>query len=180
MLGIAIIVLAGTSLDSSLVGNVLIVGSSTCWAVYTVLGRHTFAANDSFAVLAGIAVVGLIQMAPLAVYESFSEGLSQIQATDWLYVVYLGLGPSAAAYMLVGYALSHLEASQVAVFGNIGPFAGALAGYVFLGEYIGVEHVVGGAFIVLGVWLATQSPARRNAARRREGTDGSVERTTTG
>jgi drug/metabolite transporter (DMT)-like permease len=174
MAGIAVIVLSGTGLDSSLFGNLLIVGSATSWAVYTVLGRHTFAGNDSLAVLAGIATAGLIQMAPLAVYESYREGLSQIHATDFLYVVYLALGPSAAAYMLVGYALTHLEASQAAVFGNIMPFAGALAGYIFLGEQIGLEHLIGGAFIILGVWLATRTPSPRLEAPNGEARKGSV------
>jgi drug/metabolite transporter (DMT)-like permease len=96
-------------------------------------------------------------MAPFAVYESYREGFSQIRTLDLELVFYLAIGPSFVAYVLIGYALTHLEASQAAVYGNVMPFAGALAGYVFLNEQIGIWHFVGGAFIVLGVVLATRS-----------------------
>jgi drug/metabolite transporter (DMT)-like permease len=159
LIGIVVIVSGGTGLDASVTGNLLIVGSATSWAVYTVLGRRTFATSSSLALLAGIAVAGLILMLPIALFESYREGLSQITALDFVLVIYLAIGPSAIAYMLTGYALSHLEASQAAIFGNIQPFAGALAGYLLLDEHIGVEHFAGGAFIIIGVWLATR-PAR--------------------
>lgn len=157
LIGIVAIVGAGTGLDASLTGNLLILGSAVSWAFYTVLGRHAFSAGSSLAMLAGIAVAGLIIMAPVAVYESYREGLSQIRALDLLLVFYLAIGPSFVAYVLIGYALTHLEASQAAIYGNVMPFAGALAGYVFLDEQVGVWHIAGGAFIVLGVVLATRT-----------------------
>jgi len=175
LVGIAVIVSGGTSLDASLTGNLLIVGSATSWAVYTVLGRRTFATSNPLALLAGIAVAGLILMLPIALYESYREGLSQITALDFLFIIYLAIGPSAMAYMLTGFALSHLEASQAAVFGNIMPFAGALAGYLFLDEHIGVEHFVGGAFILLGVWLATRPPGGNSSTVTREVSHGVAE-----
>lgn len=159
--GVIAIVGAGTGLDASLTGNVLVVGSAISWAIYTVIGRRAFTTGSALAQLAGIAVAGLVLMAPLAVFETRREGLDQITALDLLFVLYLAIGPSAAAYMLIGYGLSHLEASQAAVYGNLMPFAGALAGYLFLDEHIGVEHFIGGAFIIAGVWIATSFAQRR-------------------
>lgn len=159
--GVIAIVGAGTGLDASLTGNVLVVGSAISWAIYTVIGRRAFTTGSALAQLAGIAVAGLVLMAPLAVFEARREGLDQITAVDLLFVLYLAIGPSAAAYMLIGYGLSHLEASQAAVYGNLMPFAGALAGYLFLDEHIGVEHFIGGAFIIAGVWIATSFAQRR-------------------
>jgi len=175
LIGIGAIVSAGTGLDASLTGNLLIVGSAVSWAVYTVLGRHAFSSGSSLAMLAGIAIAGLVIMAPIAVYESYREGLSQIRGLDLALVFYLAIGPSFVAYVLIGYALTHLEASQAAVYGNVMPFAGALAGYVLLSEQIGIWHFVGGAFIVLGVVLATRSNRQPSPATNREVRLGSIE-----
>lgn len=153
--GVIAIVAAGTGLDASLTGNLLVTGSAVCWAIYTVTGRRAFTSGSALAQLAGIAVAGLVLMAPFALFEAWREGLDQVTLLDLLLVLYLAIGPSAIAYMLIGYGLSHLEASQAAVYGNLMPVAGALAGYLFLDERIGVEHVVGGALIVAGVWIAT-------------------------
>lgn len=165
LIGIVAIVGAGTGLDASLTGNLLIVGSAVSWAVYTVVGRRAFSTGSSLAMLAGIALAGLVLMAPVAAFESYREGLSQIRALDLLLILYLAIGPSFVAYMLIGYALTHLEASEAAIYGNVMPFAGALAGYLFLDERIGLEHVIGGAFIMLGVVLATRTANGRHVAR---------------
>lgn len=163
--GVIAIVGAGTGLDASLTGNVLVVGSAISWAIYTVIARRAFTTGSALAQLAGIAVAGLVLMAPLAVFEARREGLGQITAVDLLLVLYLAIGPSATAYMLIGYGLSHLEASQAAVYGNLMPFVGALAGYLFLDEQIGIAHFVGGAFIIAGVWIATSFGQRRSLAK---------------
>jgi drug/metabolite transporter (DMT)-like permease len=163
LIGIAAIVGAGTGLEASLTGNLLIVGSAVSWAIYTVVGRKSFTTGSALAQLAGIAVAGLVLMAPIAVFEARREGLDQITGVDLLYVLYLAIGPSAVAYMLIGYGLSHLEASQAAVYGNLMPLVGAFCGYLFLGEHIGIEHFVGGAFIIAGVWVATSFGQRRMA-----------------
>ena len=70
-------------------------------------------------------------------------------------MLYLALGPSAAAYLLWGYGLSKIEASQAAVYGNLMPLFGVVAAAVFLNEQITGIHAVGGACIVAGVWTAT-------------------------
>ncbi len=57
--------------------------------------------------------------------------------------VYLALGPSLAAYLLYGFALSRLPAGRVAVWGNLGPVVGIVAAALALGEPITRLHVGG-------------------------------------
>ena len=119
-------------------------------------GRRAFSTGSSLAMLAGTAIAGLVIMAPLAGYELVTQGIDTSRPVDILFVLYLALGPSALAYLLVGYGLTHIEASLASIYGNVMPISGAVAGYLLLDEHIGVAHLVGGLFIILGVWLASR------------------------
>lgn len=154
--GVAIIVGGATGLGATLLGNILILGSGASWAIYTVIGRRAFSTGSSLAMLAGTAIAGLVIMAPLAGYELVTQGIDTSRPVDILFVLYLALGPSALAYLLVGYGLTHIEASLASIYGNVMPISGAVAGYLLLDEHIGVPHLVGGLFIILGVWLASR------------------------
>jgi drug/metabolite transporter (DMT)-like permease len=70
-------------------------------------------------------------------------------------MLYLSLGPSAAAYLLWGYGLTQIEASQAAVYGNLMPLVGVVLSAALLGEPITWVVLVGGLTIVAGAWLAT-------------------------
>lgn len=174
--GVTAIVSAGTGLDASLLGNVLILGSNLSWAIYTVIGRKVLGGRNSLGVLVGTAIAGLILMAPIALFELATQGVADAGPRDALFIFYLALGPSALAYIFWGFGLSKLEASQAAVYGNIMPLAGALAGFLLLDEHLGWPHLLGGALIIAGVSLATRSGASRaNAAQSRRAALGSAE-----
>lgn len=174
LVGVAIIVGGATGLGATLRGNLLIVGSGTSWSIYTVLGRRAFSTGSSLAMLAGTAIAAMVIMAPLAGIELVRDGIDTSRPTDWLLVLYLALGPSALAYVLIGYGLTHVEASLAAVFGNVMPLSGAIAGWLLLDEQLGWAHLIGGGCIVLGVWIATTGgrlrlrPVALRLAERRE------------
>jgi drug/metabolite transporter (DMT)-like permease len=156
LVGVAAIVLGGSGIGGSLKGNLLMVGSTLSWAVYIVLGRKVVAAASPMAVLAGTAIFGLLLMVPPAVVEIARGQVGAVDARDVLLVLYLAIGPSALAYLLWGFGLSRVEASQASVYGQLMPLVGVVSAAIFLGESITLTHVVGGGAIILGVALATQ------------------------
>lgn len=157
LIGVMIIVLMGGSaeLDASLLGNLLVVASVVSWAVYTVLGRRTFSGGGSLAVVTGSALYGMAMMLPVAIVELVIQGVGPITLHVVLIILFLSLGASASAYLLWGYGLKHLEASQAAVFTNGLPVAGVTAAALFGGERVTAVHIGGGIAIIAGVWLAT-------------------------
>ena len=155
--GICFIVSSGAKLDGSLVGNLLIVGSMLSWASYTTISRKLVGGGGSLGILVGTAIYGLLMMAPAAVVELFVSDFGTITPGSIILLLYLALGPSAAAYLLWGYGLSKIEASQAAVYGNLMPMFGVIAAAVFLDERITLTHVIGGACIIAGVSIATVS-----------------------
>lgn len=69
-------------------------------------------------------------------------------------LLYLGIGSSVLAFFLVNYSLSHLPASQSAVFSNLTTVVSIGAGVVFRNEPFHWFHAVGAVAILVGVWGA--------------------------
>jgi drug/metabolite transporter (DMT)-like permease len=159
----AIGVASGGTGDSTLLGNLLILGSSASWAIYTVLSRRIGAGGNALETLVGTAIYGLVFMVPLAIGEIIISGLGPIGTRDLLVMLYLSLGPSAAAYLLWGYGLTQIEASQAAVYGNLMPLVGVVLAALLLDERITWVVFAGGAAIVMGAWIATSRPKQRVA-----------------
>jgi drug/metabolite transporter (DMT)-like permease len=72
-----------------------------------------------------------------------------------LAVLYIGIAPTVIGFLSWNARVRRLGSSGTMVFYNALPLRGALLGYLFLGESIGLAHLLGGALIVGGgLWAA--------------------------
>jgi drug/metabolite transporter (DMT)-like permease len=156
-LGVAAVVLLGTgaTLGASAVGNLFPVAGAVSFAAYAVLGRRAFASGNTLAVVAGSTRYGLLFLLPGTAFELATGGIGLLTINDVLLLLYLGIGCSALAFILCGYALARLDAAQGAVFGNLKPLVGVGLAVVLLGESLTPGHLGGGALVLLGVLLAS-------------------------
>jgi hypothetical protein len=90
--------------------------------------------------------------------NAFYGPLTGIEPGEVALVVYLGAGCSALTYALWGYALRHIEAGRAASFDTLIPVVGIVTAVLVLQEAPLVWHIVGGALVVTGIWLAVCEP----------------------
>jgi drug/metabolite transporter (DMT)-like permease len=156
--GIVLLVLSGSgdAFSSAALGNVLPLASAVSFAGYAVLGRRVFNAGHPLAIVAGSTRYGLYLLLPWAAIELLTTGPAQPEPSDWLLVLYLGIGCSALAFVLCGYALARMEAGQAATFGNLKPLVGLALAVSLLGESISLDQLGGGALVLLGVMVSTR------------------------
>jgi drug/metabolite transporter (DMT)-like permease len=161
--GVAVVALAtGDRPRLALGGDLLVLGSAACFAGFVVLGRRAFAAGPTPAVLAGAVRYALLALIPAAALELAILGPGTLRGVgpgDVALVLYLGIGCSALAYGLWGYALRHLDVCCAAVFDNVLPVIGMVAAALVLGERPTPGHVVGALLVVGGVWQVAAAPA---------------------
>ncbi|MCC6793358.1 MAG: DMT family transporter [Thermomicrobiales bacterium] len=138
-------------------GDLCALGSAACFAAFILIGRPVFAAYGTVAVLAGAVGWSMVILAPLSVIELASGQVTAIGAETIGLVLYLGIGCSALTYLLWGYALSHMEAGQAAVFDNMVPIIGLIAAAVLLNERPTHWQIAGGLLVVLGAWITSLS-----------------------
>jgi drug/metabolite transporter (DMT)-like permease len=140
---------------STLVGNLLIVGSVIAWALYTVQGKKLPETIDSISTTTVSFFTGLMWLVPFIFWELSRTGLPVISLSSWLALLFLGLIASALAFFLWNFGLETVEASQAAPFINLIPIIG-LVFSLLVGETVSFIQLLGGLIAIIGV-LITQN-----------------------
>jgi drug/metabolite transporter (DMT)-like permease len=150
--------------QSPLLGNSLMFASVVCWGLYTALAKRA-ASFEPLVITVCVMGTGTLMLVPFSAYEIMNAGLEPLPVTGWLGLLYLGSIASGLAYALYNASLRHLDASSVGVYTNLIPIVGVLTGIVFLGEPMSLRAILGGAIVMLGVWITSRSerPARAEA-----------------
>jgi drug/metabolite transporter (DMT)-like permease len=148
-----VVVINPTDLSMSLAGNLALLVAALTWGLYSVLVRLAVQTYppltvSAYAVLAGSLATVLLSPIELAVIP-----LGPITPSIILGVLYLAFIATALALYLWNRALQILGAGVTSVFFFAQPVAGALLGWLFLHETLGVSFLAGGALILTGVGL---------------------------
>ena len=163
----ALVLLAGGGgLSASLLASLLPLASALTIAANLVLGRRACATGNSLAVIAGSTRYAVLLLLPAASAELAVVGTERPDGRAILLLLYLGVACSAAAYALMTYGLSHVEAGQAAVFGNLKPLVGVVLAVLVLAEPLTAVQLGSGAVVLAGVWLATAAGRNANVLRR--------------
>jgi drug/metabolite transporter (DMT)-like permease len=135
-------------------GDIMLALSGVAYGVYSLLGRPVLTPANSMAVTTRSIVWGAVAMAPLVAVE-WAAGARPIASLPAVAgVLYLAVVITAVGYVAWNWALARVEAARAAAFLTVQPVVGALLGAVVLGDPVSVYTGVGGALIVVGLWLS--------------------------
>lgn len=134
-------------------GNFLMVVTVVAWGLYGVLGKKV-ADLDSLVVTTVSLVIGTLMLIPPAIIEILYHGIPSLSARVWAIALYLGIFPSAIAYLLYNYGLKFVSAPQAANFLNLIPVFGVAVSVLILHENTSSRAIFGGILAVIGVSLS--------------------------
>lgn len=149
------------------------------------LGRHSGGTNDGTGVVLGLlaavlyavgvlvqklalprvdaltatwlgCTVGAVATAPFAGQAWTELGLAS--ASEWLGVVFLGVGPTAIAFTTWAYALSRMPAGRLTVTTLVVPAIAIVMSWLTLGEVPTAVAIVGGCLCIIGVLFTRRNP----------------------
>ncbi|MEA2167656.1 MAG: drug/metabolite transporter, family [Solirubrobacteraceae bacterium] len=156
--GVTVLVAAGTSAHIRPGGVALALGAGLSYATYTVAAKRLLAEHGPEAVMARLFGLGAILLFPVLVVN----GLGEVGSAGGLAMaVYLGVVPTALAYVLFARGLRHLPAGEVATLTLAEPLTATALGAIVLGERPGAVALVGVALVLAG--LAVLAVPRRAA-----------------
>ena len=157
--GVAVIGLS-TQPDSSghhdLVGVLLCLVSAVVYSVSLVLQKPLVARVPALQVTWLACTVGALACLPWA--PTLVDEAGAASATSVLWVVYLGVFPTAIAFTTYAFALRHMSASRLGVTTYLVPPLTIVLGLIFLGETPPSMAYVGGALALVGVAVARRKP----------------------
>ncbi len=156
VVGVGIVFYGGLlgAADDSLVGDLLVLVAAVCVGAYTVfsmpmLDRHSPLAVATYPTLFGGPVVLLLSSPYLVDVEWASASVGA-----WATVGYSAVFATALAFAGWQRGISRVGANRVLVYQYLITFTGVASGVVLLGESLSANKLLGGAVILLGVYLA--------------------------
>jgi drug/metabolite transporter (DMT)-like permease len=144
-------------------GDGLVVIAMVAWAAYALLLKKWTSPLSSTARLAATCFAGSLVLLPLAITEWVTTEHAGWSHSASLLVVAAAVFPGVGAYWAYGFCQKTLGASRVATSLYLGPLYGGLVAWLFLDETLGWHHAVGAAFILPGIYLASQKTAASNS-----------------
>ena len=165
--GVIVITMGGASTASlSLfepVGVLLMVAAAFCWAVYSILGKKVLQGYSSAVATSCIFLLGTLYLIPFALVEGRTNLVLNSSWMTWLSIVYLAIPSSVIAYMLWNRAIREIDITKVLVAMYAIPIPTAILSYLFLGEMMTYFLVLGGALVIIGVYLTESSRSNHHA-----------------
>ena len=139
--------------DSSLRGDLLVLGACVAWALYTVL-LTPYAARVDGIVLSAITMVGgtvpLVLVAAPALAAAPWAGLAW---QGWAAIAYSGLGALVLAYLFWYRGVRTLGPTRTAMYANLQPLIALVVAWLTLGETPTIFQGTGAALILGGLLL---------------------------
>lgn len=153
--GVALVIAAGQgiNLGVSLVGDLLTLGASLCWAIYTVFGAGVLRRQSPLVASTWAIVAGTLFMAPVGIAQLATMDLAVIGPPVVLAVIYAGTVAAGVSNVVVFHGLKLLGPTRVTAFQFLVPGLAVVLAATFLGEAIRPVQVLGGAVILVGVAL---------------------------
>jgi len=161
--GVAVLTLASageTSLSAIGIGLALVSGAG--YAAYTVAAKRLLRyGHEPVAVMGASFGAGALLLLPVLLLA----GTTWLQAPGGLALaVYLGVVPTALAYVLFARGLRALPATEVATIVLAEPLVAAVLGALVLGERIGLAGAAGAALVLAGLAVLA-APQRQRTPR---------------
>jgi drug/metabolite transporter (DMT)-like permease len=155
ILGVGVVFYGGlSSVEDSLLGDLVILLAAVSVGAYTVfsmpvLERHSPLAVATYPTLFGGPAILILSLPYLGDVEWESLGLG-----PWAALVYSAVLATAFAFAAWQRGISRIGANRVLVYQYLITLTGVTSGIIFFGENLGAEKIVGGAVILVGVYLA--------------------------
>jgi drug/metabolite transporter (DMT)-like permease len=141
-------------------GELAILGCVAAWSVYTLVGRVVSRTVSPLAMTFYASIVGGAALLVAATAAGDFAALPRMSTKAALSILYLGVLSNGFSYAWYATGVKRLGAMRAAAFINLVPVGAVVLGALLLGERIGLPVMLGGALVLLGVWL-TNRPTRR-------------------
>jgi drug/metabolite transporter (DMT)-like permease len=138
---------------SPLLGNLLVLGSTTTWSVYTILAapllrRYSATTVTSLSLSAGTLPLILIALPDLARLD-----WRAVPVAGWSAALFSGAFALATAYSVWNRGVKEIGGARTAVYSNLIPLVAAIVAWIARGDALTIFHLFGAAIVLTGINL---------------------------
>lgn len=156
--GVSIVFADQLSADVQLLSLLAVLAGAICIAEAAVIVKLTPRSHPIVTNAIGMLVgAGLLGVLSVALGERW---MAPVDGRTWAALVFLVLGGSVVVFWLYVFVIRRWTASAVSYTFLLLPLVTVVYGAIFAGEGISISFVVGGAVILVGVWVGALAPVR--------------------
>lgn len=144
-------------------GDVLMMISAPNWAVFSILSRRGLREQPAALMVFYVMVFGWALTSLLSMPHSQVAAAGSMALEGWLSVLFLGVFCSGLAYIFWYDAMKAVSAAQVGAFLYVEPLVTVLVAWAVIGERLTLSSLLGGAVILVGLWMVNRAAAPRRA-----------------
>ena len=156
LVGCVLIGLATAHGAHATIGIALCIVAAFAYSSAIVVQKPVLARVDPLQVTFLACVAATIVCLPFA--GSLADAVSNAHASTIGWMVYLGVGPTAAGFVLWSFALTRTSAGQLGSLTYLAPVVAIVLGWAVLGETPKWLAVTGGGVCLVGVYIARRRP----------------------
>jgi len=150
-----IILSAGNlSTNVGLLGPFAVVLAALSYALFAVFARPLISKYGALPVAIRAGLAGTVMLLPLF-STSFIHDVSRLSIGGWESLLYLSILSTVIGYSLFYILVGKGGVSRVMIQLYLAPVFGVLGGMLILGENVTIDTLVGGALMLIAVWVAT-------------------------
>jgi drug/metabolite transporter (DMT)-like permease len=154
--GIGLVVAGATAGggNDSLLGIVLIMSSSTCWAFYTMGLRPLSERVDGVQIAAWTLFGGAVPLIIAGIPSLLQTDFTRVTPAAWGSIAYSGLLAYVLAYIFWYRGVQILGPTRTSMYANLQPVMALAAAWIALGEVPTGWQFAGGACVITGLYLS--------------------------
>lgn len=136
------------------IGDLIFLLAVIGWSTYAVLLPRREYAPDGMILMFFIAVTGTALLMPAWLVEAAVFGGFDFTREIVAAMLYLAIFPTLIATVSWNLAIRSIGPNRSAIFVNLIPISGAALAMIFLKERLYAYHLIGAAFVFVGIYLA--------------------------
>jgi len=137
-------------------GAIAVLVAALVGAGYTVAGKKLLQRYSPLSLTVYAFLIGSLGLIPF-ISPSLFEEVMQMSAVGWGAVLFLAFFPTVVSYTLWYVALEIKQASEISVYLYFMPVLSTIIAYFLLGEKITLLFVLGGALVIVGLYIVNLS-----------------------
>ncbi len=141
-------------------GEWMLLGTSLCWTVYTLINRKAAALFSPLATTFGCCLVGWLLLTACALADGTLFDFSRATWRAGTSIVFLGLFGTAVAFTWYAEGIGRVGSTMASAFINLVPVFAVLLGTLLLDERLGAGVLAGGVAVIAGVVITHRAASR--------------------
>ncbi|MBE0492495.1 MAG: DMT family transporter [Sulfurospirillum sp.] len=136
-------------------GDLWVIASSLMWASYSVLLKFRPKELSDMEFFSTVVAIGTLVLGVIyfAIGSNFATDIIIVKRYYWVFI-YISLFTSVLSFYFWHQGIHAIGANKTGQFTHLMPLFGFVLAYIFLKEKLYFYHLIGAAFIAIGIWLS--------------------------